>query len=223
MFEPESSTFTYVLVDRETRETVIIDPVREKFERDIKLLKQLELKPLWILETHIHADHITSAGALRDETGAKIALSKNAKIPEVDRELKEGDRIFFGRNQLEVIETPGHTSTCLSYVMDDRVFCGDALLIRATGRTDFQEGDAGVLYESVTKKLFALPDETIVYPAHNYDGIHSTTIAWEKTYNPRINAKKTKDEFIETMNNLKLPYPKKIDQALPGNRKLGHA
>jgi sulfur dioxygenase len=221
LFEPESSTFTYVLVDRKTRETVIIDPVAEMLERDLKLIKTLELNPIWLLETHIHADHVTSAGPLRLETGAKIALSSKANIKEIDRPLSDGDVISFGTNELVVWETPGHTSTCLSFVMADRIFTGDALLIRATGRTDFQEGDSNKLFESIHKKIFTLPDHITVYPAHNYQGIHSTTIGWEKAYNPRVGEGKSVEEFDEIMKALNLPYPKKIDLALPGNLKLG--
>lgn len=221
LFEPESSTFSYVIVDKRTGQGVLVDPVAEMLERDLELIRLLHIDLKWILETHIHADHITSSGPLRQATNAKIALSAHAGIQEIDRPLKEGDVIELGQTRLDVLETPGHTSTCLSYVMSDRVLTGDALLIRGCGRTDFQQGNAELLYDSVREKLFCLDDDMMIYPAHNYQGIHSSTIGWEKAYNPRLKMAKSKDDFVTTMSNLNLAYPKKIDQALPGNQRLG--
>lgn len=221
LFEPESSTFSYLLVDAKTNDGVLIDPVREMLERDRELIQKLNINLEWILETHIHADHLTSAADLRKHFKAKIGLSAKAEISNIDKSLAEGDQIHFGESFLAVLETPGHTSTCLSYFGQSQVFTGDALLIGGNGRTDFQQGDAALLYRSIHDKLFSLPDETTVYPAHNYSGIHSSTIGWEKKTNPRVKMGIDQSEFIKKMNELNLPYPKKIDIAVPGNLKLG--
>jgi len=221
LFEPNSSTFSYLLVDKQSSEAVIIDPVAECLKRDLELIRKLGLRLEWILETHIHADHITSAFPLSQETGAKIALSARAAIANLDRALSEGDKILFGSSTLSVLETPGHTDTCLSYYAPAQIFTGDALLIGGNGRTDFQQGDAKTLYHSIRKKLFTLADETTVYPAHNYQGIHSTTIGWEKKTNTRIREDISEEEFVKIMAELKLPPPKQIDRAVSGNLNLG--
>lgn len=221
LFDIESSTFTYLLADQGTREAVMIDPVLDKVDRDLQLIKELDLKLLYILETHVHADHITGAGKIADATGAQIAVSANATIEGSFKGLKEGEVIRFGSHELKVLETPGHTNGCLCFLMNDRVFTGDTLMIRANGRTDFQEGSAKNLYESVRRKLFVLPDETLVYPAHDYKGFTSSTIGDEKKYNVRLNQQRQLDEFIQIMAGLNLPPPKKIDIAVPANLKLG--
>ncbi len=223
LFEAESSTFTYLLIDRVTRQAVIIDPVKETLERDLKLLSELEAKLDYILDTHVHADHITSAGLMRERTGAKIALSREAQIEGVDLELNDGDQVRFGNSAIKVITTPGHTNTCLSFYAEDRVFTGDALLIRGCGRTDFQQGAPETLFHSVREKLFKLADETIVYPAHDYKGMTSSTIGTEKKYNPRLKLSLTVDDFAKIMGELNLSYPKKIKEALPANQRLGLA
>ncbi|MBX2988327.1 MAG: MBL fold metallo-hydrolase [Bdellovibrionaceae bacterium] len=221
LFESESSTFTYLLADATTREAVIIDPVLETVSRDLKLIGELDLKLLFVLETHVHADHITSARQIADATGARIALSAEAPIEEPHRALRDGDVIEFGEFRLKALATPGHTNSCMCFLLPDRVFTGDTLLIRANGRTDFQEGSAQKLYESVHRQLFTLPDDTLVYPAHDYKGFTSSSIGMEKKFNARLNERRSLEDFVEIMKNLNLPRPKKIDLAVPANLKLG--
>lgn len=221
LFEPESSTYTYILGDPVTREAVIIDPVIETIERDLKLLNELDLKLIAVLDTHVHADHITSAAELRKRTGAQTMVAEAAKVECVDRALKDGDIIKFGSYEIKVLATPGHTNSCLSFHIGNRVFTGDAILIRATGRTDFQQGDSHRLYQSIHSKIFSLPDDTEIFPAHDYKGISKTTVGTEKKHNPRIGVGKSEAEFVKIMSELKLAYPKKIDKALPANMKCG--
>ena len=204
LFERETSTYTYLLADPSTREAVIIDPVRETFDRDLELIEQMQLKLRFVFETHIHADHVTGAAQLRAHTGAKIAVSRAANAQGADLELTDGQEIKCGDFYLRVISTPGHTDSCMSYLCGDKVFTGDALLIRGTGRTDFQQGSSDRLYDSVTKKLFSLPPETKVYPAHDYHGLPFSTIALEKEFNPRLGGGKSKAEFAAIMGELKL-------------------
>lgn len=217
MFEPESSTFTYLLADANTKEAVLIDPVVETVERDLKLVDELGLKLLYVLDTHVHADHITAAAEIRKRSGAKIAISQAAGVKTADILLEDGQVLLVGKQKIQVIATPGHTDSCVSYYTAGRVFTGDTLLIRGTGRTDFQQGSAEKLYESVTQKLFTLPDTTIVYPGHDYRGFTSSTIGDEKRHNPRLGGGRSKDQFVKIMSELKLAYPKKIDQAVPAN------
>jgi hydroxyacylglutathione hydrolase len=215
LFEKESSTYTYLLADEQTKEALLIDPVIETIDRDLKLLKELGLHLKYVLETHIHADHISSSFELRKRTKAKIAVSKHSGANAIDIYLKDGDTLSLGKLSIKVLETPGHTDGCLSYVLENKIFTGDALLIRGCGRTDFQNGSSEKLYNSI-QKLFSLPSETIVYPGHDYNGFLSSTIAEEKKYNPRI-AEKSLKEFVEIMANLKLSLPKKINEAVPAN------
>ncbi|MCX7979066.1 MAG: rhodanese-like domain-containing protein [Bdellovibrionaceae bacterium] len=221
LFEPVSCTYTYLLADAETKEAVIIDPVLETAERDLKLIEELGLKLNYILETHIHADHITSADKLRRQTGAKTVVSKMANVDCADVLIEDNQEIRFGRHTIRALATPGHTNSCMSYYTNGMVFTGDALLIRGCGRTDFQQGNAETLYNSVHKKIFALPDETLVYPGHDYKGFSHSTILEEKQHNPRLGGGKTLQEFKKIMSELKLDYPKKIDQALPANMACG--
>jgi len=223
LFDPESSTYTYLLADEETREAVIIDSVLEQVDRDLGLIEELGLKLVHALDTHVHADHVTGSSLLRERTGCTTVVSERAGVTCADRLVKEGDRIRFGGHELEVLETPGHTNGCSSFVTGDRrmVFTGDALLVRGTGRTDFQQGDARQLYRSITGKLFRLPDATLVYPGHDYKGRTATSIGEEKRHNPRLGAGKPEEAFVEIMSNLGLPYPKKIDVALPANLRCG--
>lgn len=221
LFEQKSSTYTYLLADAETKEAVLIDSVLETVDRDLKLIEELGLKLKYVLDTHVHADHVTGAGEIRSRLGIKTAVAKNANVPCVDENLAENDEIKFGPFVIKAIETPGHTDASLSFYCEGMIFTGDALLIRGCGRTDFQSGSADQLYESVTKKLFKLPPETIVYPAHDYKGFTSSTIEAEIKNNPRLGQGKTKDQFREIMSNLKLAYPKQIDVALPANMACG--
>jgi sulfur dioxygenase len=222
LFEKETSTYTYLLGDPETKEAVIIDPVIETVNRDVKLLEDLELKLKYIIETHVHADHITGAGELRKRTGAKIALSSSYDMSCPDLRLKDQDEIRFGSHTIKVFHTPGHTNGCLSYQLGHMVFTGDALLIRGCGRTDFQEGSSEKLYESIKNKIFTLPDETIVYPGHDYNGFTKSTIGLEKRLNPRLKDGITMEQFTQIMASLNLPYPKKIQEAVPANLLCGH-
>jgi sulfur dioxygenase len=221
LFDRDTFTYTYLLVDTKTQEAAIIDAVKEQFERDLRLINELGVELLYAIETHAHADHITSAGMLRQNTGAKIVFGESAGIKGIDILVKDGDQLKLGHHNIAVISTPGHTSGCNSYHIDGMVFTGDALLIRGCGRTDFQQGDAKMLYDNVTKKLFTLPDETLVYPAHDYNGRTSSTIGEEKRWNPRLGGGQTVIEFIQTMNNLNLDMPKKINEAVPANVSVG--
>lgn len=219
LFDTESSTYTYLLADEQTREALLIDPVREQVDRDLKLITELGLKLVLVLDTHTHADHVTGAGELRARTGARTGGSRNA-APCADLHVGHGERVNVGAIEVTVLETPGHTDDSVSYVVSDRVFTGDALLIRGAGRTDFQNGDAAALYRSLTEVLFALPDSTLVYPAHDYRGLTVTTIGEEKRFNARV-ANRTREEFIAVMGSLNLPAPKKIAIAVPANRACG--
>jgi sulfur dioxygenase len=223
LLDPETSTWTYLLADRETGAAVLIDPVIEQVDRDLALLRELDLRLVWAVDTHVHADHITALGTLRQRTGCNTGISERSGNGCADVMLREGDRVTFGRHALEVRETPGHTSGCLSFVTDDHaaVFTGDALLIRACGRTDFQQGDARVLYRSVREKIFTLPDGTRVFPGHDYKGRTESTVGEEKRWNPRLGEARSEDEFVQIMSELKLAYPKKIDTALPANLLCG--
>ncbi|MCB0419612.1 MAG: MBL fold metallo-hydrolase, partial [Bdellovibrionales bacterium] len=215
LFEPETSTYTYLLADEETREAVIIDSVIETAERDLTLIRELGLNLKYILETHIHADHITGAHLLRKETGAQTVVSSTAPVKCADKFLEDGEAVKFGKYELKSIYTPGHTDTCVSFLVDDKLFTGDALLIRGTGRTDFQKGSPETLFKSIREKLFTLPDETYIYPGHDYKGRTVSTVAEEKKFNPRLNMSMSQEDFVEIMNNLNLPNPKKIDVAVP--------
>ena len=221
LFDFTSWTYTYLLADSISKEAVLIDTVIENVDRDLKLIDELGLKLKYVLDTHIHADHVTGSGKIRSARAVQTAVPKKANVPCADLNLSEGDQVKFGSFTIEVFETPGHTDASLSFVCDDMVFSGDALLIRGTGRTDFQSGSAAELYDSITKKLFTLPGETKLYPAHDYKGFTSSTIEAEIKYNPRAGGGRTKEEFVKIMSELKLAYPKKIDEALPANQACG--
>ncbi|MBP9865232.1 MAG: MBL fold metallo-hydrolase, partial [Candidatus Omnitrophica bacterium] len=218
-----SSTYTYVLADESTHEAVVIDPVFELHARDLALVRELELKVKFILDTHCHADHVTGAWLLKQATGGTVVLSKVYGAQNVDRSVAEGDRIAFGAQSLNVLSTAGHTDGCLSFVLGDQsmVFTGDCLMIRGAGRTDFQQGSAHKMFQSIHTKLFALPEACRVYPAHDYDGRSVSTIGEEKRFNTRIGGAANEKDFTGYMNNLHLPHPKKIALALPANLRSG--
>lgn len=221
LFDPQSSTFTYVLVDAPSREAIVVDSVDQLVERDLALVRRLGLNIRYVVETHAHADHVTGAGLLRQRTGAKAATPFGCGIAPADIQLAHGDKLAFGAGEeLLAIYTPGHTAGSTSYLWRGNVLTGDTLLIEGCGRTDFQSGDAGSLYDSVHERLFTLPDDTRVWPAHDYRGNTVSTIGHEKRNNARL-ANRDRASFIELMDNLQLPKPKLIDIAVPANRALG--
>lgn len=224
LFDPVSSTYTYVLSCERTREAVLIDPVLEQRERDVALLAEAGLRPRWLLDTHVHADHVTAVSALKavlpDAAVITTAVGLACDAEGYERALSHGDRLDFGDEHLDVIATPGHTPGSMSFLWRDRLFTGDALLIGGCGRTDFQGGDAGQLYDAVTQRLFKLPGETLVYPGHDYKGRHVSCIAEERESNPRL-AGKTREEFVALMGTLNLPRPRLIDIAVPANKQAG--
>ncbi|MCB9754048.1 MAG: MBL fold metallo-hydrolase [Myxococcales bacterium] len=221
LFDPQSSTYTYLLAD--AGEAVLIDPVRDQIERDVELLAELDLTLKYVLDTHVHADHVTASGLLRQRLGAKTVVSRNGGAPCADVLVGDGDEIRFGARALEVRATPGHTSGCVAYVdhAGGAAFTGDALLIRGCGRTDFQQGDPRLLYRSIHTQIFSLPDDTKLYPGHDYRGRTVTTVGEEKAHNRRLGGGRSEDEFVQIMSDLKLQYPQKIDTALPANLRCG--
>lgn len=221
LLEPVSSTYTYVLGCPDTGEAILIDPVVNSMDRDLQVLQGLGLRLAYTLDTHIHADHITAALELKKRTASRIAAPAFDRLACTDFGMEEGRPLQVGSICIEGLHTPGHTDGHFAYVLGGRVFTGDALLIDGCGRTDFQNGDSDALYRSVTQKLFALADETLVYPAHDYTGRHVSSIAQEKTRNPRLGAGKSLAQFQQIMATLNLPYPKFIDYAVPGNRGCG--
>lgn len=220
LFESSSSTYTYILADSQTLDGIIIDPVLETVERDHKLLKEMGIKLRYIFDTHVHADHITGSYHLAELTNAQIAMNAITNV-EVDLPLKDGQVLSCGNMQIKAIATPGHTDGCMCYLVGNAIFTGDTLLIRGNGRTDFQNGSPEILYQSIMQKLYTLPPNTIVFPGHDYAGFTSSTIEMEKRFNKRITSNTTKDEFVQTMSQLKLAMPKKIDIAVPANLRCG--
>ena len=220
LFDPASSTYTYILFDKLTRDAVIIDPVDTQIERDQAVLSDYGLTLRWTLETHAHADHLTSAGQLVEHAGAMSAAPAGCGIATAAVQLQDGDVLAFGYEQLAALHTPGHTAGSMCYLWQGHVMTGDTLLIQGCGRTDFQSGSAEALYDSLTEVLFALPPETTVWPGHDYQGRRYTTIGREKANNPRV-AGKTRDEFVATMNALTLPTPARLAEVLPLNQTSG--
>ncbi|AAZ95996.1 conserved hypothetical protein [Thiobacillus denitrificans ATCC 25259] len=221
LFEPVSSTYTYLLGCEETGAALLIDPVLPTWERDLAEVNKLGLRLAYTLETHIHADHITSAQKLKTEAGSKIAGPALDALPCTEVGIVDGVPFTMGSVELAPIHTPGHTDNHFAYFHDGRLYTGDALLIEACGRTDFQSGDPAALYHSVRGKLFAYDDDTLVYPAHDYEQRRISTVGQEKARNPRLGGERTLEDFVALMNALDLPYPKFIDHALPGNRACG--
>lgn len=224
LFDPDSCTYTYVLFDESSRDALIIDPVREQLERDLNTLRQYGLKLAWTVETHAHADHITSAGQLAEHAGARTAAPQGCGIGNASTQLADGDELSFGGQRIRSLHTPGHTAGSMCFVWQapgaTHVFTGDTLLIQGCGRTDFQSGSAEALYDSITEKLFTLPDDTVVWPGHDYQGRSHSSIGAEKTGNPRL-AGKSKDQFVAIMAALQLPKPRRIDEAVPANLSSG--
>lgn len=221
-FDTESSTYTYLLACETTREAVLIDPVASQIETYQQTLQEKQFKLIYTLDTHVHADHVTAANALREKFGSRSILHRNSGVACGDILITDHCQIKVGTFIIEALYTPGHTNACTSYLVENYVFTGDALLIDGCGRTDFQEGDSGTLYDSIHHQLFTLPDETIVYPGHDYKGRFSSTIGQERQFNTRLGQGKSREAFIELMSNLNLPYPAKIDIALPANKACGN-
>jgi len=223
LFDPQSSTYTYLLASGKTKEAILIDPVFEQVRRDSALIQELGLKLSHTLETHVHADHVTGAWLLKQRWGSKIAAGAETGTTCADLYLKQGDKVWFGEHFVETRSTPGHTAGCVSYVLDDEsmAFTGDVLLIRGSGRTDFQQGDPRAMYRSIHLQLFTLPDTCLLYPGHDYRGLTVSSVGEEKRFNPRLGGALSENDFVGYMKNLRLAHPKKIDVAVPANLLCG--
>ena len=225
LFDAPSSTYTYVLGDPQSRQTVIIDTVFEQHFRDRALVEELGLKLVASVDTHCHADHVTGGWLMQQATGCRIAISKRygAAVQGADLRLDHGDRVAFGKPYVEVRATPGHTDGCITCVTDDRsmAFTGDCLLIRGAGRCDFQQGNASTLYRSITEQIFSLPDDCLIFPGHDYSGRTMSSVGEERAHNPRIGGHADERDFVGFMENLHLPHPKQIAAALPANLRCG--
>jgi sulfur dioxygenase len=222
LFDSVSGTYTYLVASRRGGEALIIDPVLEKVDRYLQLVRELDLKLVKAVDTHLHADHITGLGALRDRTQCITVMGEQSKVDVVSMRLAEGDKLTIEGIGLDVLYTPGHTDDSYCFTMADRVFTGDTLLIRGTGRTDFQNGDPRAQFDSIFNKLLRLPDETMVFPAHDYKGESVSTIGEERSFNPRLQVKSV-DQYVALMNGLNLPNPKMMDVAVPANARVGLA
>lgn len=220
LFERESSTYTYLIASRPGGEALLIDPVKEDLPKYLQLIQELDLQLVFAVDTHVHADHVTALGDLRDQSRCVTIMGEQSRAECVSRKVTDGERIAIDGLALRALYTPGHTDDSYSFVMGDRVFTGDTLLIRGTGRTDFQNGNAHAQYDSLFNKLLRLPDETLVYPAHDYKGWTVSTIGEEKAHNPRLQVK-SEQEYVDLMNNLKLANPKMMDVAVPANLACG--
>ena len=220
LFDSVSSTYTYLIASRKGGEALLIDPVFEKTDRYLKLLEELDLRLVKVIDTHVHADHVTAMGALRDHTNCVTVMGEQSPVDVVSMRVSDGERVTIEGINMTALYTPGHTDDSYCFQMDDRIFTGDTLLIRGTGRTDFQNGDAGAQYDSLFGRLLSLPEQTLIYPAHDYKGDMVSTIGEEKAYNPRLQVS-SRAAYIELMNNLNLPNPKMMDVAVPENIKMG--
>lgn len=220
LYDHESSTYTYLLAERAGGEALLIDPVLVNTDRYVRLIDELELKLVLAVDTHIHADHVTALGALRESTGCVSAMGEMTRAECVSVRFNEGEKLCADNLHLEILYTPGHTDDSYSFLLPDRVFTGDTLLIRGTGRTDFQNGDAAAQYDSLFGKLLKLPEKTLVYPAHDYNGMTVSTIGEEKRHNPRLQVT-NKQAYIDLMNSLELDNPRLMDIAVPANRSCG--
>jgi sulfur dioxygenase len=223
LFDPPSSTYSYLLADRRSGDAVLIDPVFEQARRDAALIGELDLRLVATLDTHVHADHVTGAWLLKERFGSAIAIAAASGAAGADRYLEHGDRVAFGSRFLEVRATPGHTQGCVTYVLDDETmaFTGDCLLIRGSGRTDFQQGDARAMYRSVRSQILSLPPACLLYPAHDYRGLTVTSVDEERRFNPRLGGEIGETDFVGYMSNLGLPHPKLMDIAVPANLRCG--
>jgi glyoxylase-like metal-dependent hydrolase (beta-lactamase superfamily II) len=220
-FEPNTSTFTYLLACEKTKQAVLIDTVESEVPNYLKELEAQDLKLVYTLETHVHADHVTAADALRQKIDSKSVVHRDAGAMCGDLLVTDGVHIIVGTIDLEVRYTPGHTNGCISFFAGDRIFTGDSLLIGGCGRTDFQSGDSGQLYDSIHHQIFSLPDDVIVYPGHDYNGKTQSTVGEERKNNKRLGGNRSREDFIKIMSELKLAYPKFIDIALPANQACG--
>jgi sulfur dioxygenase len=225
LFDPVSSTYSYLLADAQSREALLIDPVYEQARRDTALIRELGLTLRCTVETHVHADHVTAAWRLKQELGSQIIVGAHSDAQGADRYVAHGETIHFGSQSIAVRDTPGHTAACITLVLNDQsmAFTGDCLLVRGCGRTDFQGGDAHALYRSIYEQIFTLPDTCLLYPGHDYRGNTVSSVAEERAFNPRLGGRLSESDFVGYMDNLGLPHPKQIDVAVPANRQCGYA
>jgi sulfur dioxygenase len=221
LFDPESSTYSYLLWDPASREAALIDPVQDQITRDLRQIRELALNLRYTLETHVHADHITGSGLLRKTLNSLVLVHENSRSKCADILLRDRDQIPLGSRKIRVIHTPGHTDSDVCYLISGMVFTGNALLIRGCGRTDYHSSNAGMLYDSITKRLFSLPDNTIVYPGHDHEGRSYSTVGEEKAYNPRVGNGISRDRFISITQNRQPERPSRIHEALPSNVRCG--
>ena len=221
LFDYDTWTYTYLLWCEETKKCLLIDPVLEQVDRDLKLIEKLQLTLDYVVETHVHADHITGSDVIRSKIGAKVVYGSKTGVKGADIYLDDNQLLDIGNHNIKAIHTPGHTSGCTSYYIEGYIFTGDTLFIDGTGRTDFQGGSSSDTYDSVTQKIFKLPDDTVVYPGHNYNGFTCSTIAEEKKLNPNVGLHITKKDFMLNESKKERPYPKKFDIAVPANMKCG--
>jgi sulfur dioxygenase len=221
LFDYDTWTYTYLLGDSQSGEAILIDPVKERADRDLALLKELGLKLKYVLDTHVHADHITGAAKLKAATHAQSGVSQAARVPVAELALEDGQELKYGPFTLKVIATPGHTNTCMSFYSEGMVFTGDTLFIRDVGRTDFQQGSNENMFQSIREKLFGLPDETLVYPGHDYRGHQVSTIGEEKAFNPKVGVANDFESFKRQMDAMKLGPPKRLNIAVPANMRGG--